>query len=116
MMLAGLVALPFTAAPAMAGTAPAPDETFALIEVHRAARAALNAEPSDEPDVLAPLDDAEEAAMTALVEREPTTLPGLLAFAVYFDQHIKNSGDWESAEWALATVAEACRRLIPVGA
>lgn len=106
---------------AQAATAiPADATTLDLIEGHRQALAACDAYLTgndDEDADLAPeyvaMSDAETEALDRLIEREPTTLQGLRAFADYCDRQLDRNFDHENRAWALATIAEALRLLVP---
>ncbi len=108
--LSGLAALPLAG-----GAVLASDPIFAAIEQHKAALQAYDnaLEYVENADVE---NEAEEAAFAAFVKRKPTTLAGLRAFAEYaHEMHERDFGSRRD-ELALATIAEACRRLIPPAA
>ena len=130
-ILRGLVAAPFASVPALAAGLPTEtDPTFALIKQHQAAWDHLDDVISEWSDRLgSPPDEhevrrkaasvAEDNALEALLTPEPTTLAGLRALAEYmFNHDTELNGPRYSDEpvrWALAAIAETCRKLIQAG-
>jgi hypothetical protein len=107
-ILAGAAALPALTLPAVAFTAAAPDPIFAAIEYHRAARDAwwgLNDKAPDEvsDDLLSIRGDAEQDALTDLLETRPTTVAGVIAVLRHVDQHLRQYEEEETQPFGNCT-------------
>jgi hypothetical protein len=98
------------------------DPVYALIETHKAMTAALDAtlhEKSRLEGAGRPFDDsladaahdAEEAALTELIETVPPTLGGIIASMVYITESAELDYYRYSADWLLPLIANLCEAL-----
>jgi hypothetical protein len=102
------------------------DPVYALIETHKAMTAALNAILHEKSrlegagrsfdDSLADAaHDAEEAALTELIETIPPTLGGVIASMVYITESAELDYYRFSEDWLLPLIANLCEALQSLG-